>query len=379
MSQRAVSLSVSLSLDFRLRPGGAITGGSLGGDFVIDETDASDVSLLERRDNAGDRPVVVATADLLVIVETADDDGPVIVESAPDALVHVQTATDRPVLVPAMRDGDAADAGLASPMAIVAAAEPVLTPSAPQLRIGPFQISDLSHEDVVSAIVRGTMAVRTQRAWVSYALHVGGLNQRRDTSYLDAMSRADLVYADGMSVIVLAKLAGANAAERAGTTDIGWTVIRALGVALGRPARVALIGGPDGLTSRAGRVIEADAGAEVVLTEHGYHEDWTPVLERLASSGCDMVLVGLGAPREMIWVDQNVAQLPPCLVMTCGGWFGFITQDEKRAPQWVCDAGLEWTYRLGQSPRRLFKRYAKGALSTAALAVHIIRTRPSSV
>ena len=50
------------------------------------------------------------------------------------------------------------------------------------------------------------------------------------------MSRADLVYADGMSIIVLAKLAGARAAERAGTTDIGWTVIRELGVALGRPA-----------------------------------------------------------------------------------------------------------------------------------------------
>jgi N-acetylglucosaminyldiphosphoundecaprenol N-acetyl-beta-D-mannosaminyltransferase len=64
--------------------------------------------------------------------------------------------------------------------------------------------------------------------------------------------------------------------------------------------------------------------------------------------------------------------------MTCGGWFGFITRDEKRAPQWVCNAGLEWTYRLAQSPRRLVKRYAKGALSTAGLAVEIIRTRSRS-
>jgi N-acetylglucosaminyldiphosphoundecaprenol N-acetyl-beta-D-mannosaminyltransferase len=338
---------------------------------VIDETDASDLSLLERRDGSGDRPVVVTAADRLVVVETADV--PVLVEESDELIdlepsVVVEPPADRLVLVPAMRDGDAVDTVATSP------AEPV---SAPQLRIGPFQVSDLSQADVVSAIVRGTMAVRTQRAWVSYALHVGGLNQRRDTSYLDAMSRADLVYADGMSVIVLAKLAGASAAERAGTTDIGWTVIRALSLALGRPARIALIGGPEGLTSRAGRVIEADAGAEVVFTEHGYHQDWTPVLERLARSECDMVLVGLGAPREMIWVDQNVAQLPPCLVMTCGGWFGFITQDEKRAPQWLCSAGLEWTYRLGQSPRRLFKRYARGALSTAALAIHIIRTRPA--
>jgi N-acetylglucosaminyldiphosphoundecaprenol N-acetyl-beta-D-mannosaminyltransferase len=330
---------------------------------VIDETDTTDVSLLERRDDAGDRPVIVATtADGLVIVETTVD-RPVIVE----------TTVDRPVLVPAMRDGDVADATIAS------AAPAEAAPASPQqLQIGPFQVSDLSQDDVVSAIVSGTMAVREQRAWVSYALHVGGLNQRHDSTYLAAMSRADLVYADGMSIIVLAKLAGARAAERAGTTDIGWTVMRQLSVALGRPVRIALIGGPDGLTRRAARVIEADAGAEVVLTEHGYHEDWAPVFDQLAGSRCDMVLVGLGAPREMIWVDEHVQNLPPCLVMTCGGWFGFITQDEKRAPQWLCDAGLEWTYRLGQSPRRLFKRYAKGALSTAELALEIIRTRTRS-
>ena len=58
-----------------------------------------------------------------------------------------------------------------------------------------------------------------------------------------------------------------------------------------------------------------------------------------------------------------------------GAVSGFITQDEKRAPQWVCDAGLEWTYRIAQSPRRLAKRYARGAFSTAALSMGIIRSR----
>jgi N-acetylglucosaminyldiphosphoundecaprenol N-acetyl-beta-D-mannosaminyltransferase len=359
-----------------------------GATFVIDETDASDVSLLERRDGAENRPVIVATttADGLVIVETTVDrpvlvetavDGPAPGDTAVDSPERVEPTVDRLFLVPAMRDGDAAEAGLTAPLDIAAPADSA--PAAPpQLQIGPFQVSDLSQDDVVSAIVSGTMAVREQRAWVSYALHVGGLNQRDDADYLGAMSRADLVYADGMSIIVLAKLAGARAAERAGTTDIGWTVMRRLTAALGRPVRVALIGGPEGLTRRAARVIEADAGAEVVLTEHGYHDDWASVLDQLARSGCDMVLVGLGAPREMIWVDEHVQSLPPCLVMTCGGWFGFITQDEKRAPQWVCDAGFEWTYRLGQSPRRLFKRYAKGALSTAKLAVEILRARDHS-
>lgn len=332
---------------------------------MSDETDAADLSLLERGGDAADKPVIVESTL----------GKPVLVEASLVRPVLAEASLDVPVVVPAMRDGDAADA-LAAPRSdsdAVPEAGPETT--LPQLRIGPFQISDLSRDDVVAAIVSGTIASRAQRAWVSYALHVGGLNHRRDSGYLDAMSRADLVYADGMSIIVLAKLAGARAAERAGTTDIGWMVIRQLSLALGRPARVALVGGPEGLTRRAARVIEADAGAEVVCAEHGYQDDWAPVLDQLASSGCDMVLVGLGAPREMKWVDEHVHDLPPCLVMTCGGWFGFITQDEKRAPQWVCDAGLEWTYRVAQSPRRLVRRYARGALSTAALSVEIIRTR----
>ena len=348
--------SVRLLRRLLLTPGGAnnrcVCWGAIG---VIDETDAAELSLLERRGVTADKPVIV--------------------ETTLGRPVLVETALDLPVVVPAMRDGDQADTLDAPRPDSRARPEAAPETTHPQLRIGPFQISDLSRDDVVAAIVSGTIANREPRAWVSYALHVGGLNARRDTGYLEAMSKADLVYADGMSVIVLAKLAGARAAERAGTTDIGWTVIRQLGLALGRPARVALVGGPDGLTRRAARVIEADAGAEVVLTEHGYHDDWSPVVDRLANSGCDIVLVGLGAPREMKWVDEHVHGLPTCLVLTCGGWFGFITQDEKRAPQWVCDAGLEWTYRIAQSPRRLVKRYARGALSTAALSMEIIQNR----
>jgi len=235
--------------------------------------------------------------------------------------------------------------------------------------IGPFEVWDLAQHDVVDAIVEGGIAAATTRSWVTYALHVGGLNERQDAEFVRAMSQADLVYADGMSVVLLARLAGAKQIERCGTTDIGWDVLRELTMRLGRPARVALVGGPDGLTRRAGAVLESDAGVEVVLTETGFHDDWSPVLDRLALSRCDVVMLGLGAPAEMKWVEHHRDSLPPCLVMTCGGWFGFITQDEKRAPVWARRAGMEWAFRLAQAPRRLVRRYSTGALSTGALAL----------
>lgn len=242
------------------------------------------------------------------------------------------------------------------------------------VQIGPFALEDLSAAQVVDVMVQGLRSsARLSRAWVAYALHVGGLNARRDKDFVTAMSRADLIYADGMSVVMLARFAGASSIERSGTTDIGWNVLRKLGDALGRPVRVALIGGPDGLTRAAAPILEEEAGVEVVLTEHGYHNEWASVLDALVLSRCDVILVGLGAPREMEWVEAHRDRLPPCLVMTCGGWFGFITRAEKRAPEWARRCGAEWAFRLAQSPRRLFRRYATGMFSTVMMALSMMR------
>lgn len=241
--------------------------------------------------------------------------------------------------------------------------------------VGPFLVCDASSADVVRAVVAGSLDSAGRRPWVAFALHVGGFNARADEAYVAAMSRADLVYADGVSVVLLARLAGGLRTERAGTTDIGWDVLREMGHALGRPPRVALIGGPEGLTPRAAAVFAARAGVEVVATEHGYHTDWTDPLRRLAASGCDVLFVGLGAPFEMVWVDAHRAELPPGLVMTCGGWFGFVVGDEQRAPQWAQSAGLEWVYRVKQAPRRLARRYATGVGATAALGLRVLAER----
>jgi N-acetylglucosaminyldiphosphoundecaprenol N-acetyl-beta-D-mannosaminyltransferase len=238
-----------------------------------------------------------------------------------------------------------------------------------KVTIGPFEVDDLSQAAVVETIVGVARTTARRRTWVGYALHVGGLNERGNRDYVRAMANADCVYADGISVVLLAKLAGAQHIERAGTTDIGWDVLRRLSAELGRPARVALLGGPEGLARRALAVLEAEADVVGVAAEHGYHDDWAPVLARLATSRLDILLVGLGAPLEMEWVERHRDRLPHCVVLTCGGWFGFVVSEEKRAPRWMRNAGLEWSFRLIQAPRRLLKRYALGMVSTVGFGV----------
>jgi N-acetylglucosaminyldiphosphoundecaprenol N-acetyl-beta-D-mannosaminyltransferase len=241
--------------------------------------------------------------------------------------------------------------------------------------VGPFRLLDLDKPALVAAIADTAVAQHGTKPTVAFACHVGGLNLRHDHAFVSAMQRADLAYADGVSVIALMKLAGAKSVERHPTTDLGWETFAALTERLGRPARVALLGGPEGLAARAGEVIAKEADVEVVLVEHGYHSDWAPVLERLGKTEFDVLVVGLGMPAEALWTAKHLDELPNALVLTCGGWFGYIVGEEKRAPEWMRKSGLEWMARIAQSPGRLWKRYATGALSTVAMVPTAMRGR----
>ena len=248
----------------------------------------------------------------------------------------------------------------------------------PEVEVGPFWVKDSPKDQLVDHVVDLSLRSTSSPA-LAYALHVGGLNSRRDGDFVVAMRQADVVYADGGSVVWLARLAGATRVERAPTTDIGWDVLRGFADKAYRVPRVALIGGPPGLAERAGAVLEEAKVAEVVHLDHGFHTDWSEPLAGLRESAPDITVIGLGAPREMIWCQQHRADLPPGLVLTCGGWFGHLVGDEKRAPRLLRRSGLEWLARVAQAPGRLGPRYAKGAGATAVLALSTWQRRsPSS-
>jgi N-acetylglucosaminyldiphosphoundecaprenol N-acetyl-beta-D-mannosaminyltransferase len=240
--------------------------------------------------------------------------------------------------------------------------------------VGPFTVGDLNYSEVVSAAAKLADGDRGRPAR-AYALHVGGLNHRQDTDFVKEMRAAELVYADGGSIVLLAKLAGARHVQRTPTTDIGWDVLRAVGERLDRPPRLALVGGPLGLANRAGAALEHGGAGIVVFESDGFQEDWEPVLDRLVAANADVCLVGMGAPREMLWVRTWYHRLPHTLVLTCGGWFGFLAGDERRAGALLRRPGLEWIARVAQSPRRLGGRYARGAISTGVVAVQTLGDR----
>lgn len=243
--------------------------------------------------------------------------------------------------------------------------------------VGGFVVDALPRARLRELIVARWSAPDRQQATVVYACHIGGLNAAaRDPLFTDALRSADIVYADGISVSILVAVAGGLSSERHPTTDLGWEVIQDVSLHLGRPARIAVIGGPVGLADRAGRVLAERGRTQCVLAEAGFQDEWSGVLDRVADERPDVLIVGMGMPLEAIWVRDHLSRLPPeTLVLTCGGWMNFIVGDEVRAASWAQRAGLEWAARLAQAPQRLAWRYLSGIATCSRLAMGLAGQR----
>ena len=99
-------------------------------------------------------------------------------------------------------------------------------------------------------------------------------------------------------------------------------------------------------------------------------------LEAIRSSGADVVWVGLGMPKQELWMDSIRDELPGVALLGVGAAFDFLAGTKKQAPAWMQRAGLEWLFRLIQEPRRLWRRYVWNNPAYAfLLAVQIVRSR----
>lgn len=105
-------------------------------------------------------------------------------------------------------------------------------------------------------------------------------------------------------------------------------------------------------------------------------EEAADSLEAIRVSGTDVVWVGLGMPKQELWMDRVRAELPGVALLGVGAAFDFLAGTVKQAPAWMQKAGLEWVFRLMQEPRRLWRRYVWNNPAYATLLLlQVIRHR----
>ncbi len=85
------------------------------------------------------------------------------------------------------------------------------------------------------------------------------------------------------------------------------------------------------------------------------------ILGRIALCRPDLLIVGLGAPKQEIWVHRFHKQINAKAALCVGATIDFLAGEQKRAPVWMQKSGMEWIHRMCRQPNRLVKRYAKDA------------------
>jgi N-acetylglucosaminyldiphosphoundecaprenol N-acetyl-beta-D-mannosaminyltransferase len=192
--------------------------------------------------------------------------------------------------------------------------------------------------------------------------------------FFESVRAADVVLRDGIGMAILLKLLHLAPGLNLNGTDLIPKILR---VYAGR--RIALFGTQDPWLSSAGEKIgETLAPGSQLIGEHGFHDTATYV--RLAAEWRpDLVVLGMGMPRQEEVARELRATLDhPCLIVCGGAIIDFIGGKTSRAPRWLRATGLEWAFRLALEPKRLFRRYVIGnpVFLARALAFASGTTRP---
>jgi N-acetylglucosaminyldiphosphoundecaprenol N-acetyl-beta-D-mannosaminyltransferase len=190
---------------------------------------------------------------------------------------------------------------------------------------------------------------------------------RRNTRFLDTLNRADLAVADGMPLVWASQLQGRPLPERVTGVDL---VDASCQVAEETGHGVFLLGAGPGVAEAAARTLqERYPGLRIAGVYTPPFGPLTPeedarIVEMIRAAAPGILFVALGAPRQDQWIRAHRHLLGVPVAMGVGCVFDLLAGVVDRAPTWMQRTGLEWAFRLGQEPGRLWRRYIVNDIPT---------------
>ena len=178
-------------------------------------------------------------------------------------------------------------------------------------------------------------------------------------AFREVVNRADLVTPDGMPLVWMMRLKGLHNQQRVYGPTL---MLHVLEAAAREKIPVGFYGGtPEVIELLVEQMQSRFAGLNVAFAvsppfrEMSRQED-LEVVEQINSSGARILFVGLGCPKQEIWMAEHKGKVN-AVMLGVGAAFDFHAGVKRQAPAWMQRAGLEWLFRLFTEPRRLWKRY----------------------
>lgn len=183
-----------------------------------------------------------------------------------------------------------------------------------------------------------------------------------DSRLKDALANASIVSPDGMPVVWAAKILGYVDIEKCSGPDMMKLILEE---SLKAKKSHYFYGSTEENLKRLKAHLEAQYPGIMIkgfcappFRELSDDED-RKIVEEINRIKPDYIWVGLGAPKQEIWMVEHYKRIDHGVMFGVGAAFNFLSGSLKRAPKWMQTLGLEWLYRLFREPKKLWKRYLR--------------------
>ena len=194
-----------------------------------------------------------------------------------------------------------------------------------------------------------------------------------DQNIHDTVTQAEIILPDGAGIIMASEILKTPLKEKVAGVEFGMEICA---LAENKGYSLFFLGGKPGVAELAAEKLKAKfPGLNIVGTSDGYFakhgDENAAVIEKINTSGAEILFVCLGAPAQETWIIKNKAQLTSVRLAAClGGSLDIYAGTAKRAPKIFIKLRLEWFYRLLREPRRLSRMmklplYIRGAKQEA--------------
>lgn len=238
-------------------------------------------------------------------------------------------------------------------------------------------VMDLVRPEEVFHFVSGKLAARQSAIVANHNLHSLYLI-RKNPQIAEFYRTSDLIEVDSAPLLLWARVVGRSSRRFHRCTYLDWRD-DFWALAVEKNWKVFFVGGAPGVGEAAVQAIQRTWPQARIATHHGYFDatagsaENQAVVETIQAYAPDIVLVGMGMPRQEIWTLENHKAFGPAVTFTVGGAFDYEAGVQHAAPRWMGQLGVEWLFRLMADPRRLFFRYCVEPWSLIAPALDDLR------
>ncbi|MGH7714731.1 MAG: WecB/TagA/CpsF family glycosyltransferase, partial [Vulcanimicrobiaceae bacterium] len=182
------------------------------------------------------------------------------------------------------------------------------------------------------------------------------MEAQHNPRFRSAVDGAALVVCDTVGLLLASRLRGGPLRDR--VTGVG--LVQALAQrSRSDGLRIFLLGGRPETVERATTLLAA-GGASIAGSHHGYFtsDEDAAIAAAIRTSGANVLLAGLGSPKQELWLTQHLAATGCSAGIGIGGTLDVLAGNVRRAPEIWQKLGLEWFYRLVREPWRWRRQLA---------------------